>query len=301
MFSVIEKILALLIIVSLAFLPFAMGNSGEHLKFKNVSMDFDGGNSTISIVVNNTEYFKIKFTKIYVGSLEKRFLGWGNLNNMKVSTESGNNDVMGKYIHTRMWKNTTIQRISPWMKEYYALVTIDFYIAQKNYEKKDMEIKNNTIRFNVKIDTNCPDDFIFLEQRIYAQKSNKSMDVFENKKGWKEINRMDNPTYHNFSRDRNGIIGFGENNIDFRYGWIYNNYLKTLYKYTDDELVFYFEYTNTKHIIQDPYITLPVPIFVEPLKEIENFLMDHILSLSTGVILSIFLVVSPKFLRRIRL
>ncbi len=284
-----------------AIIPFVSGNNIENMNFKYVSLEFDGKNSTISITINNSDVMKIKFTRIYMGSIESPFMGWGNLNDMKISKEYEKNNAMGNYIHIKMWKNTTIVKIFPWHKNYYALISIDFYISQKNYEKKKFEIGNNTIRFDINIDTNCPDDYIFLEQKISVQEDNKNMNIFEKHDGWKEIKKMGNITYHDFSQDDLGIIGFGKNNMVFKYGWFSENSLKTLYKYTGEKFIFYFAYENDGHIIQDPYISLPVPVFIEIEKKVVNFLMEHVLSISLGLLLSLLLVVSPRLLRRIRL
>ena len=297
----IDKIISITIVTSLLIIiPFVSGNY-ENMNFKYVNIGFDEKNSTVSITINNSDFMNIKFTKLYAGSLNSPFMGWGNLNNMKISKEYGKNDVMGNYIHIKMWKNTTIIEFFPWHKNHYALISIDFYISQKSYAKKGMKIGNNTIRFDISIDTNCPDDFIFLEQEISVQEDNKNMNIFEKHGEWKEIREMGNITEHDFSQDDLGIIGFGKENMVFEYGWLNEDSVKTLYKYTGNKFTFYFAYKNSGHIIQDPYISLPVPVFIEIEKNVVNFLMEHILSISIGLSLSLLLIAFPKFIRKIRL
>ncbi len=304
-------VMAVLFVLIIPAFTGAVEPSVHRFRYKYASVEFGGVNSTLSIIINNTQKFRICFKRIYVGTLPANnnipttiFFGSADLTDMNVKVDKGWTKEYGNYTHVRMWKNITLK--SMFSSPAYALVNIDFYITERDYYKKNVRIGNDTIRFDIHIKTNAKDSFVFLEQQISAYSGSSPMVPLEHTTGdsWIKIRKMTNPVEHYFSEDDMGVVGFGEDMANFEFMWDYGN-IQTLYKYSDDTFSIFFAFPNTQDIVQDPYIKLPVPLIPIPGGEVVNktvnFIMEHAISLGIGIGIAAIIIAAPIIVRKIRL
>ncbi len=304
-------VMAVLFVLLIPAFTGAVEPSVHRFRYKYASVEFGGVNSTLSIIINDTQKFRICFKRIYVGTLPANdntpatiFFGSADLTDMNVDVDKGWTKEYGNYTHVKMWKNITLK--SMFSSTAYALVNIDFYITERDYYKKNVHIGNDTIRFDIHIKTNAKDSFVFLEQQISAYSGSVPMVPLEHTTGdsWIKIRKMTSPVEHYFSADDMGVVGFGEDMANFELMWDYDN-IQTLYKYSDDTFSIFFAFPNTQDIVQDPYIKLPVPLIPIPGGEVVNktvnFIMEHAISLGIGIGIAAIIVAAPIIVRKIRL
>ncbi len=309
-------IIALLIVASLSIMAPVTG--AQNTPGSNVHILFDGKNATVRITVNGTKYFYLEFSKLYISSTPNfiRHMGSETLKDMKVKRATGYNELMGNYTKVTMWKDFTFQskmHHGNAGKDVKVHIAFDFYISDKNYTKKGVNITRNMIRYDTRITTSSRNTFIFLEERMnYGEGENHRMGrVFECNKtthDWKTMKTTHEVMSHHFGKDHLGVIGFGSKNVSFRYMWEYQSNVETLYSYDGSNFALYFIFKNSNgSVIQDPYITLPVPILgnvsavVHGIEHVVNYLIDHALSLGIGLALAAVLIFSAPVLRRRRL
>ena len=280
-----------------------------------VSIVFDGKNATVRISINNTHYFSLQFSKIYIidGSNIPRIQGLKgeSIKNMQVEKKRGYNDVMGNYTKITMWKTMELIHTHGRYKNSKIKIAMDFYIADKAYQKGDFNVNKSTIRYDTRIDSSAKNVYILLEERMnYRNSLSSNSHVFEcNHTGdhWMRMNRSLEAKEHRFGQDHKGIIGFGHDKVSFKYMWDYQDNIKTFYKYDGSQLSLYFSFKSTNgSIIQDPYIYLPVPIInsnpiVQGVQKAINYAIDHALSLGIGLLIAVAIIFSAPLIRRFRL
>jgi len=309
----VKRLIALITIVFVIFASLTLSSYATQPK-SPVSIVFDGKNATVRISINNTNYFTLQFSKIYMveGShISMRGLKGENIENMQVEKTKGYSELMGNYTKITMWKTMDLMHTHGRYKNSKIKLTIDFYIADKAYKKGDFYVNKSTIRYDTRIEGYAKNAYIILEERMnYRDSSSKSTPAFEcNHTGnkWMKINRSLEAKEHRFGEDHKGIIGFGHNKVSLKYMWDYQNNIRTFYKYDGSQLSLYFSFKNTNgSIIQDPYIYLPIPIInstpiVHGVQRIINYTIDHALSLGIGIIIAAAVLISAPLIRRFRL
>ncbi len=280
-----------------------------------VSIVFDGKNATVRISINNTHYFYLQFSKIYLvgGPQISKLQGLKgeSIKNMDVKKISGYSNIMGNYTKITMWKTIELTHNHGKYKNSKIKITIDFYIADKAYQKGDFNVNRSTIRYDTKIVSSVKDVYILLEEHMsYRDSLSHNSHVFEcghPNNHWTRMNRSLEAKEHRFGQDHKGMIGFGHNKVSLKYMWDYQNDIKTFYKYDGSQLSLYFSFKNTNgSIIQDPYIYLPIPItnsnpVVQGVQNVINYAIDHALSLGIGIIIAAAILFSAPLIRRFRL
>ena len=279
-----------------------------------VSIVFDGKNATVRILINNTHYFSLQFSNIYIveGShIAIQGLKGESIKNMQVKKTRGYNDVMGNYTKITMWRAMESIHTHGRYRNSRIKITIDFYIADKAYEKGDFNVNRSTIRYDTKIESSTKNAYIILEEHMsYKDSLYPNSHVFEcdhTGHHWTRMNRSLEAKEHRFGQDHKGIIGFGHNKVSLKYMWNYQDDIRTFYKYDGSQLFLYFSFKNTNgSIIQDPYIYLPVPIInsnpvVQGVQKIINYTIDYAISLGIGLTLAAAVILSAPLIRKIRL
>jgi len=299
-----------LVVVSILFismLPVGYGSIHHH-GFRYVDFIIDPKSSSLNITINTTEYFRIEFTKLYIGSLNivhfPRFW-YGDLRGMNYTEDMGKNAEMGYYYHIRMWKNLTLKRMILWGEQYHASVYIDFYVASKNYTKSDIKISKNTLRYDVKITTDCPGDFVYLDHRVRMSNMNDTEIFASSDEHLWEIHKNHEKRWLNSTFWGGLNFRFEKDDRKERsinYTWSYLGLEGVQYLYWDGYLDISFVFHNTGTIVQDPYIELPVPILTNiSAEKVINYIFEHTQSLAIGVVAATALIVTPLILRRIKL
>ncbi len=301
-------------IIFVIFASFTISSNAESPQ-SPVNIVFDGQNATVRISINNTHYFSLQFSKIYLveNSHIPRIQGLRgeSIKNMQVEKTRGYDSVMGNYTKITMWKTIELTHIPGRYKNSNIKITMDFYIADKAYQKGDFNVNRSTIRYDTKIESSTKNTYILLEERMnYRDLPLTSSHVFEcNHTGnsWMRMNRSLDIEEHRFGHDHKGIIGFGHEKVSLEYMWDYQDSIRTFYKYDGSQLSLYFSFKNTNgSIIQDPYIYLPVPIInsnpiVQGMQNAINYAIDHALSLGIGLIIAVAIIFSAPLMKRIRL
>lgn|GEM_PF-2665201 len=308
------KSISLLVTIFVIFASVIPVFSGASESQSPIKITFDNKNATVKISVNNTQFFLLKFTKVYVATtpyfMSTAIAGMGEIRDMNIETIQDSNREMGNFTKITMWKSFEISGKMPFHKKIEVTITIDFYIAEKEYMKKDILVNRSMIRYDTRITTSESNNFVFLEEHmIYGNVSGEPSRVFEcGDHSWKMMNKTEHVMKHYFGSDHLGMVGFGDRNVSFRYMWNYEEGISTLYSYdgTNFKLFFGFE-NNNGTIIQDPYIALPLPIsgnlssIIEHPEKIISYIMDHALSFAIGLTLAVVVVFSAPLLRRRRL
>ena len=280
-----------------------------------VSIVFDGKNATVRISINNTHYFYLQFSKIYLMENPHIPLLQGlkgeSIKNMQIEKIRGYNEIMGNYTKVTMWKTMELTHIPGRYKNSKIKITIDFYIADKAYQKGDFNVNRSTIRYDTKIESSTKNAYILLEEHMsYKDSLYPNSHVFEcDHPGhhWIRMNRSLEAKEHRFGQDNKGIIGFGHNKVSLKYMWNYQDDIRTFYKYDGSQLSLYFSFRNTNgSIIQDPYIYLPIPIInsnpvLQGVQKIINYTIDHAISLGIGLTIAAAVILSAPLIRRNRL
>ncbi len=276
------------------------------LKFKYVNINFYGDNASIHMVLNNSKSITIQFEKIYAGTPIGHDIfpqTWiGDIGKMDITKESGEDKVMGKYIHVKMETSTVLHSMIGFRKDYPIDITLDFFISSKGYHKNSFFVDNSTLRYDLRMKTECPANVIIIQERI--KMNGESMGaLIQSDHNWKEMKK----TYEKLPLNitgKIGEVGFGkEDEIDYRLMWSTEYMNSTFYTYFDGNFDIFFAYSNNGSIIDDPYIKTPVPILTpgnipEVVKETVNYLMEHALSIAIGVGISSFIIAIPRFRRR---
>ncbi len=314
MIKKIVAIVALFVLLAI-IIP---SSSGENTSESPVKIKFDNHNATLIISINGTQYFYLKFTKLYVATgpyfMPANIGGAKEIKDMNIKTIKDRNEEMGNYTKITMWKTFEIESKIPFEmhREIEVTLTIDFYIAEKEYMKRDILVNNSMIRYDTTIKTNAKDNYVFLEEHLIYGNDTQTSKVFEcgDREGshWKMMNTTDHIMKHYFGNDHLGMLGFGEQNISFKYMWDYQEGISTLYSYDGSEFKLFFAFENDNGtIIQDPYITLPLPIsgnissIIEHPEKVISYIMDHALSFGIGLGIAVVLIFSAPIIRRRRL
>ena len=260
--------------------------------------------SAVNITFNESDFFEIEFTGLYAGSLnlfDMPKFWYAKLSDMHYLQESGESDVMGSYLHIRLWKNTTLRSMMQWGRDYHARVIIDFYAASRNYTKGDVVVDVNTLRYDVRIYTDCPADFIFLAHRIRMSGMEESDVMAQLDDHYQEIERGHGRYWLNASHW--GGVRFSEDGeISVHYTWDAKNLAGVQYEFLDGYMDVFFIYPNNGTIVQDPYVKLPLPVLPnEAAEKIVNYFMEHALSISIGIAISAGIVAIPAVVKRRRL
>ena len=298
---VILLIFALLLIPAYGMSVSKVQNS--NFSFKYVKLGIDAEDSSLNISQSEKSYVVIHFEKIYVGSedmVNQRNLHFwqGDLSGMNVKILNRTSVGMGRYIHIIMWKNLTLRQMG--RGQAYPLdILFDFYAASKNYSKNGVLVSRNMLRYDVKINTDCPGDYIFLEHSIDVSSpgGNENM-YFMHNHNWKEMGKTQARRWMNLSD--HAEVGFGSSqDISFSYLWNANS-VKTIYSYWGGILDMFFVYENTGRVVQDPYLNLSVPIYVpsEEVNKVVNYFMQHVYSILIGLVIAMTMVAIPVFIRR---
>ncbi len=294
--------IAVALVALLVFSSFSYG-SGEKAE-SQVNIKVVPSRSAVNITFNKSDFFEISFITIYAGTLDLfkgPMLWYAKLNNMNYHKEYGKNEEMGEFLHIRMWKNVTLKRMYiQWGQEYSAAVTLDFYVASKNYTKGKVLVDVNTLRYDVRIDTDCPADFIYLDHRIKMKDldSGKVMAQIDDES--EEIEKRHGMYWLNASEW--GEVKFMNDDGPVHYSWDAERLEGVKYEYWDGYMDVYFIYKNTGTIVQDPYIKLPMPFFSnETAGKIVNYFMEHVTSISVGIAAAMAVVLIPAVLKRRRL
>ena len=299
---VILLIFALLLIPAYGMSVSRVQNS--NFSFKYVKLEIDSEDSSLNISQSEKSYVVIHFEKIYVGSedmvYQRNLLHFwqGDLSGMNVKILNRTSVEMGRYIHIIMWKNLTLRQIGHG-PAYPLNIRFDFYAASKNYSKNGVLVSRNMLRYDVKINTDCPGDYIFLEHSIDVASpgGNENM-YFMHNHNWKEMGKTQARRWMNLSD--HAEVGFGSlQDISFSYLWNADS-VKTIYSYWGGILDMFFVYENTGQVVQDPYLNLSVPIYVpsEEVNKVVNYFMQHVYSILIGLVIAMTMVAIPVFIRR---
>ncbi len=297
-------------LIILAMFVISSGNalaSNVSLNFKYVSIDFYSNNASVRIVLNNTTSITIQFERIYAGESIGHGIfpqTWiGEIGDMNVIKESGENDEMGKYIHVKMNTSTVLHGMMiGFRKDYTVDISLDFYVSSKGYHKKDFVVNNRTLRYDLRMKTDCPADIIILQERIKMKGENISA-LMPHDHEWMKMKKTYEKLPLNFT-GKIGEVGFGkENQIDYQLIWSMEHLNSTLYTYFGGNFDIFFAYRNNGSIVDDPYIKTPVPIITSNdiphvVKETINYLMEHAVSIAIGIAASSFIISIPLFRRR---
>ncbi len=309
----------LFVALSLFLLLCSMGvfsNSGSAEQSSPVKIIFDGKNATVNIEVNGTHYFTLSFSHIYMGTPAHSSPIFKNmmkedLSHMHVKIKRSYSEKMGNYTEVLMWKNMKSGPQGFFHKKANVNVTIRFYLAEKEYYKNDVRVKRNMLRYDVLIFTDSPLPFFYLEENIKSKKNNGSEEVYEYSHeaqgAWKKLGKSAEPREHTFGGDHLGMIKFGRGSDAIECLWEYSSDVNTFYSYSDSELHLIFSFRNENgSIIYDPYISLPVPLspslkpIVGGVEEAVNYIMDHFLSFSIGLVMATVLVLLTPMIRKSR-
>lgn len=309
-----EKLIAIVLgifLLSATLITLDVSGSQESA---GVRIIFDNKNATLSISVNNTQHFYLKFSRIFIStnpSFSPHFMDSEKIDNMNIEKISSHNSVMGNYTKITMWKEFEMKSRFHHGNPIRVKLSLNFYIAEKTYRKNGVNITGNMIRYSTIITTTTRNAYVFLEEHMnYGEKhkNGSSSRVFEcNKtaKHWKLMSPTKHVMKHRFGSDHLGMVGFGRKNVTFRYMWEYQDNINTLYSYDGSNFVLYFIFQDKNgSIVQDPYITLPEPIslnttsIVNGIEHTVNYIMDHALSLGIGIILAAVIVFSAPMIKR---
>ena len=288
--------IAIIFAIIVSFVP---TSSGISLNFKYVSVNFNPERASVDIQINNTTV-SIRFSKIFAGNFIFPQMWNGDIKDLNISEDRGKKEGMGQYIHVRMWGNVKLQRMIGFGKDCKSFVVIDFFIAESPYRKGDYEIDNSTIRYDLDIKTDCPSDFLIVEQDITI--GGVSYEPYiSTDHHWSKIYRTDRWTSINIS-DSIGDIGFGKGErMDYHLIWNKSSMNGTMYTYNGNKFSMFFKYPNSGEIRDDPIFKVPLPIFIEnipqEIKRAANYLIEHAFSIGIGVAASVVLVFIP-YLRR---
>ncbi len=301
----VKRIISLVLLVLIVASAGGVSASKLSLNFKYVGIHFYSDNSSVRLVINNTTSITIKFEKIYAGEYFGKHMfpqSWiGEINGMHVNEDQGNNSEIGQYIHVRMSSSIILKNMVDSRQDYPADINIDFYVSSHPYFKQGMRIDNSTLRYDVRINTNCPANFIIIQEGIQFNRGNMSAFMLQDHQ-WKEMKKTYSKLPLNTTK-RFGEIGFGSEKMDYRFMWNTNTINSLLYTYTAGNLDLFFAYENNGSIVDDPYIKTPVPIFTpesvpEEMTKAVNYLIDHALSIGIGIALSSALIALPMLKRR---
>ncbi|NPA75654.1 MAG: hypothetical protein GXO25_06200 [Euryarchaeota archaeon] len=299
-----KRILSILLLFVL-MIPVASASQSSQdntLAFKYVNIKMEPQVGMINLTLNNGSYFALQFRKVIVGELGTRGhmpgIWSAELDNMEYAISNGTDAKMGRYVHVRMWKNVTLT--SPMHLSSYPLsLSLDFYVSSKNYTKGTVKVDRNTLRYDVHITTSCPGQYVFLEHRVIYPGSEDN--VYENTgHGWNHMSDGKEQRWMNFTD--HAELGFGDvSKMLFKYEW-YSDSGHALYTMLGNAMDISFVYVNTGNIVQDPYVHLPVPIYVpEEVQHIVSYFMDHLYSILAGVGVAVGIIVAPALLRKRRL
>ena len=279
-----------------------------------IKIKFDNKNATVEISVNNTQFFLLRFTKLYVATnpyfMSTAIAGVEEIKDMEIKTTEENNEKMGNFTKITMWKSFEISSKMPIHKKIEVTLTIEFYIAEKEYVKNDILVNKSMIRYDTKITTSESNNFVFLEEHmVYGNVSGQLTKVFEcGNHAWKMMNKTDHIMKHHFGSNHLGMLGFGDGNISFKYIWNYEEWISTLYSYDGRNFRLFFGFENKNGtIIQDPYIALPLPIsgdlgtIIEHPEKVISYILDHALSFAVGLTLAAVIIFSAPIIKRRRL
>lgn len=297
------KLLKLLAFIS--FLLYVLNiNVSSSSAQPQVKLIFNEKNASVNIKINNTYYFSLSFTRIYLG--KQSFKGMAKeLKNMKIKFIKAQNEKMGNYTEVLMWKNLKIREKGCFGRNNEVNVTLRFYISEKEYYKKEVKIKRNMLRYDILIYSNSSVPFFLLEEKINV--NNQSQEVYEysdeNGARWKAVRMVHEPMKHRFGNHNLGMIKFGKGNGAIKHMWEYEENVETFY-YTNSDFHLIFSFKNENgSVIYDPYISLPVDLSpnLKPIIEGErvvNYLMDHFFSFFIGLIVAVAVIFIPYFKRR---
>ena len=303
----IDVIKTLSFVVLIMLIASAIGVSASHvsLNFKYVNIHFYSNNSSVKLVINNTTSITIKFEKIYAGEYlgEQVFpQSWsGEIESMQVNKEYGKSEEMGQYVHVSMSSSTILKNMMGFRQDYAANININFYVSNRSYSKHGMVVDNSTLRYDLRINTQCPANFIIIQEKIQFGEEYMSAFMLHDHE-WEEMKRTYSRLPLNTTK-RFGEIGFGKENIDYRFMWSTDTINSLFYTYTGRNLDLFFAYDNNGSIVDDPYIKTPVPIFTpqslpEEVGHAANYIIDHALSVGIGIAFSLVLIAIPLFKRR---
>ncbi len=308
-----RKIFSLLAIIVVIISSFTFSSHAQNPK-SNVNIIFDGKNAMVGIIVNHTQQFYLKFTHLYISDnsnpTHMKNLRGLNIGNMNIKKNRGYNNVMGNYTQITMWKSVNIRGAHGRYGDSKITLTLNFYIAERAYKKGEFIVNRSTIRYDTKIETNIKTAYVFLEEHMqYKDAKMHGSRVFEQNSGkrWKDMERSQEVREHRFGMNRKGMIGFGKNNVSFRYMWDYDTNIKTFYKYDENQLTLFFMFQNNNgSILQDPYIYLPLPVsnsnpVVEGVVHIVNYTIEHALSLGIGILIASVIIFSVPLIKKFRL
>ncbi len=308
----LTKIMVLISISMLLIPPLAIASSPQE-SHPTVQLIFDNKNATLNILINRTPYFTLSFSRLYIGTgimpgMAIHTATKETLKNMEMRVIKSRNELMGNYTEVLMWKELKIGHGR--LRGNEVNITLRFYIAEKSYYKKDVKIERNMLRYDVLIHTNSPASFFYLEEKMKF-KGNQGKEVYEysnNVPGmWKKLPKTQEIREHMFSGKHLGMIKFGNGSKGVQCLWENDQLVDTFYYYADSDFSLIFSFHNENgSIIYDPYITLPVPIYpsLQPIvggvEKAVNYLMDHILSFTLGLIIAVFIVLSAPLIRKRR-
>ncbi len=303
----LETILLVVLFVSSSFvIPFSHAHGeipGATVNFGRVKLHFLPSGNGFNITINDTQYVEIYFERIFLGDLSfhnfHRFW-YSNLQSMNYSYGYSSSKVMGKYFYIHMWKNGTLKRIGLG-EEYSFKLMINFYVANKNYTKNGVAIGRNTLRYDVKIYTDCPAKYVYLEHTLHSNLLKKAWTYSSHSGHWHGLLRTSKMMWLNHTHKMRMAFGDYEGSRHVEYMWI-GDHVKALYTYSDEHVNIFFVYNNTGLIVQDPYISLPYPILPNGTAEkLVNYFAEHVESIAMGTLIAGAIILAPALLRRRKL
>ncbi len=323
-FDVLRTLSVMLIFVLL--LPPVSAQAGEFSHNPSVRIIFDNQNSSLRIYLNSSEYFNLTFRKIYIATnpyemgddfdVDNFFMGSAEIGSMNMSSKEGWSREMGNYTRVVMWKSLNVKNRNdiPFMepKNVKVNITVEFFMAEKSYTKDGIVIGRNTIRFSTKISTDSRGNFIFLEESMGALNLTTGApgEVFEmgwnHGVHWNRMNMTDGFVKHQFGGNNLGALKFRISRSNITYSWGSRYVRSTLYSYNGESFHLLYGFQNENGtILQDPYITLPVPIMGNPNTVVEgvenavNYLIDHAISFGMGIAAAVIIVLTGPLARRL--
>ena len=302
----VKRILSFVLFMIIVASAGGVSASKVSLNFKYVGIHFYSDNSSVRLVINNTTSITIKFEKIYAGEYigEQVFpQSWsGDIGNMQVNKEYGKSEEMGQYVHVSMSSSTILKNMMGFRQDYAANINIDFYVSNRSYSKHGMLVDNSTLRYDLRINTQCPANFIIIQEEILFGNGDMSAFMLQDHQ-WKEMKRTYSRLPLNATK-KFGEIGFGQEKMDYRFMWSTDTINSLFYTYIDGNFTLFFAYENNGSIVDDPCIKTPVPIFTpqsslsKEFAPVVNYFMEHAMSVGIGIALSLVLIAVPMAKRR---
>lgn len=292
-----KAVIVLIVAFAILTTSVVQGSAVEQ-RFHRAKILVNPENSTLRISVNSNLNIYLRFDKIYYEINHFRRFGIynGDLQGMKVQRWVNTSANMGKFVHLRMWKNVTLRFLNQ-KTGHYANVIFDLYIASRNYTKGNFNITRNMVRYDIHITSDLKSGRVFLVHKMYVHAHSKMRPFLRRGKEWRLINGRDR--WYNTSSI--GAVGFGESNRTIKLSYIWSGRgVSAIYGFHSNYAKIVLVFRNNGSIVRDPYVKLPVPLFLEnETSKVVNYLFEHVYSLGLGMGVAMGIIAAPFIFRKL--